>query len=49
MYRNGVLVSTTNVFVFAFADQVTFRATSGSTAGAQTATLDLSGCMVATW
>jgi hypothetical protein len=48
MYRNGVLVSTSNVVVGAFADQLTLRATSGSTA-TQTATLDVSGCMVATW
>jgi hypothetical protein len=48
MYRNGVLVSTSNVVAIGFADQLTLRATSGSTA-TQTATLDVSGCMVATW
>jgi hypothetical protein len=48
MYRNGVLVSTSNVVAIGFADQLTLRATSGSTA-LQTATLDVSGCMVATW
>jgi hypothetical protein len=49
MWRNGVLVSTTNVFASPFSDQVTLRAVSGSTAGAQTATLDISQVVVMTW
>ena len=49
MYRNGVLVSTTNVFASPFSDQVTFRAISGSAANPQTATLDISHVVVATW
>jgi hypothetical protein len=48
MWRNGVLVSASNVVSGAFADQLTLRATAGS-AATQTATLDLSHTVAATW
>lgn len=48
MWRNGLLVSTAPVVVGPFDDQVTFRAISGSSAG-QTATLEISQVLVATW
>ena len=48
MWRNGVLVCTSPVVVGPFADQLTFRAVSGSTAG-QTATLEISQALVVTW
>ena len=48
MWRNGVLVSTSDPVSAPFSDQVTMRAISGS-AATETATLDVSGCMVATW
>jgi hypothetical protein len=49
MYRNGVLVSTARRATAAVTDQVQIHVTSGSTAGAQTATLDISQVVVMTW
>ncbi len=49
MYRNGILVSTTDQVVSAVADRCIYQVGSFSTATTSLATMDLSRVMVATW